>query len=45
MEKPAEKELVFNVPVRMRYYLEPLAILIAATAISILLIYFGNQLK
>lgn len=39
------KDVIINIPVRLKYYLDPLAILLGAILVCGVLIYVGSLLK
>lgn len=42
MEKAKGKDVIINIPVKLRYYLDPLAILVATVIICGIIIYVGR---
>lgn len=45
MKKQEEKDVVINIPVRLKYYLDPIAIILGAIIVSSVIIYIGISLR
>ena len=45
MEKQNEKDVIINIPVKLKYYLDPIAITVGAILVSSVIIYAGSLIK
>lgn len=44
-EKNTYPEVVINVPMKLRYYLDPASIILGSIIVSAVIIYIGSSLK